>query len=706
MCNPIKPRCPAKASLRLWGALLLSLIFLPAVPASAENFSFLHFSDVHAPRDDSKAVIASAQSLGPVRLAPYNVTAPAPSFALVTGDLDEFGAGSWDTYLSYWQGYKIPVYSTVGNHDDTWWFTRPLVSARHGGMPYAFDYGGCHFIALDSTGQQDPRPGFGTEELEALSAHLKQVKRDTPLFLFFHHPLSGSEWASPYDYERLLEILRPYNVALFLVGHGHSAVAMKFGSYDAVEGGTTLNNTNQGGYNIISIQDGMLRVAYRTAKDPEATKPLLEKPLTIPAPLPEPRFLSPEMNARVGGDRLRVQIALPAAGATGELILDEEKAQPLTLTNDRWEAQVDLSNQKPGVHVLRAHFNINGRATLATREFVLEKQDTPRSKWRVFPGGSIRAALAVDGNRVYAGSLNGCLYALDTADGHTCWHYFTGGEILGKPAVSTDTVYVANSNGELYAVSKDGRLRWRYSAGVTFTAPPVLNGNTVVIGAVDGRVFCIDSATGTPRWQQKVASYSIEAPACPAGDTLLVGAWDSNLYAISAADGSLRWKAAGEGSRVQAAAKYYSPADCAPVVLGGRVFAADRNYKLIFLNAATGERLQALDHCSAIAPAADGKSIYMRRYGNGMLTKIDADGKELWNCPAGLGSLPVTPAEADGLIAVTSNTGLVSAVSAANGSLLWQYQAVPGFYVPGGAQPAGGVIYVAGLDGSVSAISK
>lgn len=691
----------------------LLILLLLLAPAGAAEFSFLHLSDVHTPIRGSRETIAAARECGPIRLAPYNVTAPAPSFAIVTGDLTEFGGGNgaWETYQSYWEGVRYPVYSVPGNHDNTWWLLRPALRAQHGGLPYAFRYGGCHFIGLDTAGRQDPRPALALEELQWLRAYLKRVPKRAPLFLFFHHPLAGSEWATPYDYERLFAILRPYNVVLLLVGHGHSAVAMKLGGFDAVEGGTTFDqratppSTGNAGFNVIAVQGDMVRVAYRRTAEAEATLGLLEKPLVAPAPLPEPRFAAPRDNARVAADQLTVRVRFAGGPeVAGQLALDGGDPVPLTRRGSHWEATLDLTGADPGRHVLRTTFKQGEQVAVAAREFSLERPGGPRARWRTALGTSVRAALAVAGGRVYAAGQNGVLTALEAANGKVRWRFATGGEILGGPAVAGDTILVASTNGSLYALSREGKERWRYDAGAPIVAPPVADGAVVAVGALDGSFHCVDQATGQARWVSREASYTIESAACLAGDTFFFGAWDTFVYALSARDGSLRWKTPAEGTR-RAAARYYSPADSPVAVVGGRVFAADRHMTLTVFDAATGECLSSREGCAAVAPAADGSGVYLRvPTRSGPLVKVDPEGNEVWRRDAGLGYLPSVPFEDGGIVAAATSTGRVSAIAAADGRLLWQYRVTPGLYLPGGAVPAGEMIYAAGLDGFVTAV--
>ncbi|HOM80786.1 MAG TPA: PQQ-binding-like beta-propeller repeat protein [Armatimonadota bacterium] len=704
-----------------WLPALLLAVLLAPLPAGAEGFSFLHLSDVHAPMAASRETIAQARDSGPIRLAPYGVTAPPPSFAIVTGDVTEFGggAGAWETYRSYWEGARYPVYHVPGNHDNTWWLLRPAIRALHGGLPYAFDYGGCHFIALDSAGRQDPRPGFGVEELEWLRRHLEEVKPGTPLFLFFHHPLSGNEWASPRDYERLLEILRPHHVALMLVGHGHGFRHMRFGGYDAVMGGSTFDKNakpmsgGNAGYNVVTVQDGVLRVAYRRAAEAEATVPLLEKPLAAPEPLPEVRFVSPEEGTRVSGEAVRVLLSFPDRdGVVGEVALDDGPAVALAPSDEKagqqgdrlWKATLDLAEATPGVHVLRARFQVGDRHVYAGREILLERPGGPRARWRVNLGASVRGRVAASEGRLYIGTQDGWLVALDAAQGHEVWRFRTGGEVLGGPAVGNGSVYVASTDGTLFAVELGGTERWRYQAGAPLSAPPALMGDAVVIGSIDGAVHCVAQATGEPRWRVPTAGYAIETAACAVGDTILLSAWDTFVHALSASDGAPRWKARAAGTE-RTAPRYYSPADCSPVVAGGRIFAADRNYKLTILDAATGERVGVVDRCAAVSPAADGRGVYIRRPGlQHGLARLDLNGTEVWSCDIRLGALPAPPVEAGGSVIAASDRGLVSGVSPVDGRLLWQYQVSAGCYLPGGAAMADGVVYTAGLDGAVTAI--
>ncbi|MBI5834946.1 MAG: PQQ-binding-like beta-propeller repeat protein [Armatimonadetes bacterium] len=684
--------------MRRW---LLLLGLAPALALGVDDFAFWQFSDTHAPLSASGVVIGAARQ----RVGQGLPNTPPPAFAIVTGDLTEFGQGEgWATFSKWFSGWPVPIRFVPGNHDNTWWLLRPALQELPGGLPWSFDHGGVHFAGLDSAGRGDPRPGFSLEELDWLSADLAKLQPGMPVILAFHHPLSGSEWASPADYERLLTRLQPYNIALMLVGHGHAAARLKFGDYDAVEGGSTFDNgakpasAGNAGFNVISIKGGILRAAYHRNTDLATEQLLIEKPLTARPPLPAAR-----VEGRVEGNAVRVTLTVPGGLTAGTVALDGGKPVPV---NDAGQAIIPLADAEPGQHLLRAEAKIGDRVCLASADLLVHVPGAAGARWRALPGGSFRAVPAMAPGRVYVASLGGQVSALDLATGRTLWQTRLPGEVIGGPLLAGGRVIVPTTTGLLVALDPAGAIAWRYDANAPLTATPTLAADRLVIGAADGSVHCV-GLDGKPVWHRPVADYSIESPIAASGGRLFLGAWDTFIRGLNAADGAELWKAVCEGSTNRPAAKYYSPADAGPTVLGDRVFCADRHYDLTIVDAATGARIGTRPGVVSTSPAADGTGVWAKLTDKEgpALARLDRDGKVVWRCAVPAGSLPSAPAEGHGLVAVTSNTGLVSAVSAADGKLRWQYRVCPGYYVPGAAVAEDGTVVVAAADGSVTAVA-
>ena len=161
------------------------------------------------------------------------------------------------------------------------------------------------------------------------------------------------------------------------------------------------------------------------------------------------------------------------------------------------------------------------------------------------PGAAINTSVGVgpDG-RVYAGSNNGSVYALDGASGSTIWtSAFTAAEAYSSsPVVGPDgTVYIGNYDNRLYAINPlDGSLKWNYNAeGDVQSTPFVDSNNTIYFGCnhrdTDGSrfVFALYS-DGTQKWRFETPAGDIRGtPAVKSDGTVYIGSFNFNFYAIN-----------------------------------------------------------------------------------------------------------------------------------------------------------------------------
>ncbi|MCL6518498.1 MAG: PQQ-binding-like beta-propeller repeat protein [Armatimonadetes bacterium] len=673
------------------------------------DFTFIHGSDSHLPdsMSSTQSVISEIANLGEINLLPYKVTVPAPSFVIVTGDLTEFGPfqGGLDAYLNCWKNVKIPIYNQSGNHDGTWYCIRRALRRWHGSHCYSFDFNDCHFIGLDTSTPQDPRPTITTEQLLWLKEDFKKVKPTTPVFLFFHHPLYGSEFASEFECDRLVDILRPYNVVLMMAGHSHGHVLANAVGYDLVTGGSFLKPDP--GFSIVSVKDGILRVAYKKAGEKDATIPILQKPLSIKSTYPEIKILEPQEGKVYAGDSVPVIVTI--TGNTSRINVatykvDGEVVGDFMLEMEQYKDSLDIRQLQPGAHYLKVTFtDENGSTFQKSVSFYTESSSGAKAIWRAFAGGSCKGAPAITNDAVYVGATDGKLYAFRRSDGKLLWTFKTGGEILCQPLVVNDTVYFGSGDAKFYAVGIDGKLKWSYNAGGPIYSSPVLAGDLIIFGCNDSKLYALNSS-GKLVWANDDAAYTIESKPFVDGDTVYFGAWDTYVYAVDVKTGATKWKCVGYGSATKPAARYYSPADCGPVVSNGKVFIADRNMSLSIIDAASGKMLDHRDNCAGVGLSEDGQHVYLRGDSNNV-TKIDLEGKDVWSVNAGVRFMPAAPTERDGVVYVCTNTGTLKALSASDGSLLWTYQVTPRLFVMSSVEAKDGVAFVTGMDGSITAIS-
>ena len=259
---------------------------------------------------------------------------------------------------------RYSVYHQLSNQNNTWECARPRLRAL-GQAPFtAFEMAGVKFIGWDTATPQDPRPSIATEGLRRLQMEFARTPVTQPVIFYCHHPLDGREFAGEYDRARLLDLLATRNVVLMLVGHGHGVRAWTVGGIDTAMGGSSWGDRR--GYGIVSIRDGILRVAYRRLTGADELTPLLEKPLVEEAPRlealtvapPDGTILTPE-----AADAWSLRVRSEDGVIEGRWTLDGEATGPLTREGELWVARPVLEAPlEPGAHVIRLEVTPHGPA--------------------------------------------------------------------------------------------------------------------------------------------------------------------------------------------------------------------------------------------------------------------------------------------------------------------------------------------------------
>lgn len=714
---------------------ILLALGIGAGRAAEAPFSFIHISDTHfepvaaMPRDDSKMrSVASFRAIR-ARLDQWNAAAqgaPKPSFVINTGDLTEFGfAGATSDYVEkvFFGGFGIPAYWTPGNHDMTWCANTNLMRKHYGGVNYAFTQGGVRFLCLNSATIQDPAPSFGPETLAFVSEELKKWGPEKPVILAFHHPFVSKEFASQNDKDRLLGLLRPYNVIAVLCGHGHREAAWRAEGLDWIEGGSTFSPKGAtDGYNLVTVGGGRLKSTYYYLNGGRAPKALLDKAIPAKANYPEIKIERPELvwdqlegdvrSGKVhvfatvkGADGITSAVATFDDGARGALRIQVEAGQQELVA----KGDVNVSGVAKGMHVLRVEFTgAKGEVYSGSFPFHRSFGDGAYMRAQFHCAGGIKATPRASEGLVYIGDLGGMFTAFETREGKTrgkVWTYDAGSEIAGGAALTPQGLIVFGTGaGDLIALNQDGKEVGRCSTGAAIYGSPVSDAQGICYaGNNQGELIAFDAAHGKLAWKKKIATQAIESQPCVDGGRVYVGAWDGFVYCVNVSDGALVWKAPGPYCQ-KVVNRYYAPSDDGPKVAGGKLWVADRSYRLGRYALDGKYEGEVARGVAAVGVSEDGQALYLRRLSAGVM-KIGLDGKTVWeNKEIAAGRIPTPPQEIGGKVYCVSNTGLLNVLDARNGKLLWRYQTTPGLFVFGGVAVQDGAVIVAGMDGQVTAI--
>jgi eukaryotic-like serine/threonine-protein kinase len=139
-----------------------------------------------------------------------------------------------------------------------------------------------------------------------------------------------------------------------------------------------------------------------------------------------------------------------------------------------------------------------------------------------------------DSERIYLGSMDHSLYALNRKDGKQVWRVDLGGAILESPALSDKGVIYTGTLAQKVAAlnATTGKIIWSYNTQGTIWSSPLLVDDTVYIGDLKGIVYALDAATGKLNWQMETGS-SIVAGIAAYPDGIVVVDEKGDVFALS-----------------------------------------------------------------------------------------------------------------------------------------------------------------------------
>ena len=156
---------------------------------------------------------------------------------------------------------------------------------------------------------------------------------------------------------------------------------------------------------------------------------------------------------------------------------------------------------------------------------------------------------AVVNHRVYFGSSDGHIYALDAETGVLMWSFETGDVVHASPAVVNGTVYIGSWDSYLYALDAEtGREKWRFKSGedpvyhnqVGFQSSPAVSDGVVYVGCRDGHVYAIDANTGKKNWDYSTSQSWVNGTPAVRDGVVYVGTSDTfRFHALDAKTGRL-----------------------------------------------------------------------------------------------------------------------------------------------------------------------
>ena len=152
--------------------------------------------------------------------------------------------------------------------------------------------------------------------------------------------------------------------------------------------------------------------------------------------------------------------------------------------------------------------------------------------WGGGAGGAINTP-ATDGANVYFSSWDGSVQSVRIKGVVPQWKSDVGDPITTPPFIGGGKVFVGTANGKVAALdSRSGSVLWTFDTqGGNMAAQPVFAEGLVFAGGGQGTLFVLDAASGTERFTFSAGARINSSPAFSGGVLYLASA-DGNLYAI------------------------------------------------------------------------------------------------------------------------------------------------------------------------------
>lgn len=144
-------------------------------------------------------------------------------------------------------------------------------------------------------------------------------------------------------------------------------------------------------------------------------------------------------------------------------------------------------------------------------------------KWKYEAEGALWASPVIAEGRVYQAGMGHFIYALDLNTGEEFWKTDLGGPVLAAPALGEGgRIFVGTQNKEVMALdSADGKVEWAIKLDGSLWNQPLVLDDRLIFGADSNQLYFLNTADGSEFKRIQLNSSAIASPRL-AGDALVV----------------------------------------------------------------------------------------------------------------------------------------------------------------------------------------
>ncbi|WP_448551670.1 outer membrane protein assembly factor BamB [Thalassotalea montiporae] len=325
-------------------------------------------------------------------------------------------------------------------------------------------------------------------------------------------------------------------------------------------------------------------------------------------------------------------------------------------------------------------------------------------------------------NKVFSISREGDAYAIDANSGDKVWHidlsdvnkergFFDSREpalLAGGPVTGVNKVFIGSENGQIFALDAEtGELAWQGKVKGEVIARPALDSGILVVNTASGVLKAFNANTGEDLWQvdldvPPLTLRGISAPTAAAGG-VLVGTSAGELSVFMLEKGQQGWTVPVGEATGSTELERVIDVDSQPLVFGDKVYAISSRGNLVAIDIRNGRILWKRQYSSYRQLAIKGNTLFLTNLKGHVYAVDRVNGLERWSNLALTNRSVTGPVVIGDYLAVGDFEGYLHFLDQETGEFVARHKVdSSGIY----ATPtvAEGTIYVQARDGSLQAV--
>lgn len=294
------------------------------------------------------------------------------------------------------------------------------------------------------------------------------------------------------------------------------------------------------------------------------------------------------------------------------------------------------------------------------------------------PGGGDRYAKLVpllDGDRVCAADRSGRVACYLTGNGRKLWVQDLNTTLSGGLSAANGRLYLGSQEAEVYALDRnDGTLVWHVPVSSEVLAPPKPGDAMIVVQTNDGKLFGLRQGNGERVWvyDRTVPALSLRGTSVPLiyGSSVIAGFPSGRLAAVSLRDGALLWEAAVAVPKGRSELERMVDIDSEPQLADGTVYTVSFQGRAAAFDADSGRTVWARDMSSYQGLSVGGAHLYIVDAGGNVWALDRASGATVWMQSRLKGRASTAPVVAGDNLVVGGSDGALYWLSRDDGRLI------------------------------------